>query len=200
MLACSVPNLSADVDERERTYYRGGMTEQGESGEWDPWPPPEGADSLRLRWRRDDSGRWVVTDLHLHAETLTSGMLRAVSLPRIEAQRNAFGPGVPDGGTQENPGVIAAAWEILAAGAPAHYDIPANAPRQRITRPDRTDPEQLKQFYRRVAMAYRQYAQERSPAPAIAEEAGVPVTTVHRWVREARRRGFLPPGRKGQVG
>jgi hypothetical protein len=25
----------------------------------------------------------------------------------------------------------------------------------------------------------------------------VPVTTVHRWVKEARRRGLLGPGRRG---
>jgi len=28
----------------------------------------------------------------------------------------------------------------------------------------------------------------------------VPVTTAHRWVKEARRRGFLPPGQKGRRG
>jgi hypothetical protein len=116
-------------------------------------------------------------------------MLRAISMPRLEAMRN-----------EDGAGIVAAAWEMLAADAPEHYDIPAGAPRQRITRPDRADPEQQQQFYRRVAMAYRQYAQVRPPAPAIAEEAGVPVTTVHRWVREARRRGYLPPGRQGKVG
>jgi transposase len=40
-----------------------------------------------------------------------------------------------------------------------------------------------------------------APAQTIAEANGVPVTTVHRWIREARRRGSLPPARgKGQAG
>jgi len=34
----------------------------------------------------------------------------------------------------------------------------------------------------------------------LAEANGVPVSTVHRWVKEARRRGFLPPGRPGRSG
>lgn len=38
------------------------------------------------------------------------------------------------------------------------------------------------------------------PAVQMAEESGVPVTTVHRWVREARRRGALPPARPGAAG
>lgn len=33
------------------------------------------------------------------------------------------------------------------------------------------------------------------PANELAEANGVPVTTVHGWVKEARRRGFMPAGR-----
>jgi hypothetical protein len=58
-------------------------------------------------------------------------------------------------------------------------------------------------FYRRVAEAYswlRGYEQSRSPASDLAEINGVPVTTVHRWVKEARRRGLLGPGRPGRAG
>jgi transposase-like protein len=70
--------------------------------------------------------------------------------------------------------------------------------RRQLTRPDPADPEE---FYRLVATAYGEYAAEsNAPAKGIAEEAGVPVTTVHRWIREARRRGFLPPARKGRAG
>ena len=32
------------------------------------------------------------------------------------------------------------------------------------------------------------------PASELAEANGVPVSTVHRWVKEARRRGILGPG------
>jgi hypothetical protein len=34
----------------------------------------------------------------------------------------------------------------------------------------------------------------------LAEESDVPVGTVHRWILEARRRGFLPSARQGRVG
>ncbi|MFE9699068.1 hypothetical protein [Streptomyces sp. NPDC006270] len=52
-----------------------------------------------------------------------------------------------------------------------------------------------------VADAYRWFTNaSKSPAPAIADMAGVPVRTVHRWVYEARKRGFLPPARAGRAG
>lgn len=38
------------------------------------------------------------------------------------------------------------------------------------------------------------------PAPSIAELAEVPVRRVHRWVSDARKRGFLPPARPGRAG
>src|SRR5262249_2826873 len=92
-------------------------------------------------------------------------------------------------------------------GEPALAELRAiveNAPRQRrvresarekLARPDGRNPEG---FYAQVAQAYWEYAtRTRSPAVEIAREAEVPVTTAHRWVREARRRGFLPPGRRG---
>lgn len=56
-------------------------------------------------------------------------------------------------------------------------------------------------FYRDIAHAYLQLAQSTArPAAELAEVGGVPVTTAHRWVKEARRRGFLPPGRPGRAG
>lgn len=57
------------------------------------------------------------------------------------------------------------------------------------------------EFTERVAEHYRYHAARTSaPAKAIAEAHGVPVTTVHRWIREARQLGKLPPGRQGRVG
>jgi hypothetical protein len=57
-------------------------------------------------------------------------------------------------------------------------------------------------FYDDVAAAYRRAVSRRkAPAQMIAEANDVPVTTVHRWIREARRRGSLAPSRgKGQAG
>jgi hypothetical protein len=56
-------------------------------------------------------------------------------------------------------------------------------------------------FYREVVQIYAGLAsQVRDPAARIADANGVPVTTVHRWVKEARRRGLLPAGAHGKAG
>ncbi|MGE4164029.1 MAG: hypothetical protein AB7G23_20065 [Vicinamibacterales bacterium] len=56
-------------------------------------------------------------------------------------------------------------------------------------------------FYRSVAEVYRRAAAlHRGPAAVLAEANGVPVSSVHSWVKEARRRGFLPAGIRGRAG
>lgn len=56
-------------------------------------------------------------------------------------------------------------------------------------------------FYSTVAEVYaRAAARWRGPAQAIAAANSVPVTSVHTWVKEARRRGFLSAGAKGKAG
>jgi hypothetical protein len=56
-------------------------------------------------------------------------------------------------------------------------------------------------FYERVAKAYETaVANGEPPAQAMSNANGVPLTTVHRWVREARRRGVLAPAQKGRKG
>lgn len=66
--------------------------------------------------------------------------------------------------------------------------------RPRLVRPDGTDPDEFSQA---VARAYNAYAVT-GPRPALgmAREAGVPLATVNRWIREARSRGALPPTRR----
>ena len=56
-------------------------------------------------------------------------------------------------------------------------------------------------FYVAVAAVYRQLAAT-SPRPVadLARDNAVPVTTAQRWVKEARRRGMLGPGRPGKAG
>ncbi len=71
-------------------------------------------------------------------------------------------------------------------------------PRKPLERPDRSNPDA---FYRQVADAYRDVVKDTSkPAVVLAKEANVPTGTVHRWILEARRRGFLPTARQGRVG
>jgi hypothetical protein len=52
-------------------------------------------------------------------------------------------------------------------------------------------------FYEKVAALYvLLVAAGVRPAPALADANNVPDTTVHRWIKEARTRGILPPARK----
>lgn len=81
--------------------------------------------------------------------------------------------------------------------------IPDPAPDLRIAVPTgqqrRSD-----EFYLHVANAFAWLsAHGTRPAAELAEANDVPVTTVHRWVKEARARGVMPPaagrGRRGTV-
>lgn len=75
--------------------------------------------------------------------------------------------------------------------APPHPSLP-------LTRPDGTNPDG---HARLVAEHYRHFAAlGNNPAKLMAEKADVPVTTVHRWIRDARRAGVLGPARKGRTG
>ncbi len=52
-------------------------------------------------------------------------------------------------------------------------------------------------FYEQVAYRYGWLkAEGLRPAQELADANGVPVTTVHRWVKEARRRGLMAPGQR----
>lgn len=57
------------------------------------------------------------------------------------------------------------------------------------------------EFLRNLAGIYLATVEAReAPAPVLADAAGVSVRTVHGWVAEARRRGFLPPATRGKAG
>jgi hypothetical protein len=168
-------------------------------------PDPDNADGVHVRVREQD-GRLVITDMYIHAPAITPEILRGISVSRIEAYLNTY---------KATPGdeVMESLCALLAARLPDDGEsepslaelrqlIPApvteTPDRPRLTRPDRTPPDE---FYPRVAAAYVEYApQTRAPAKKIAAEAGVPVTTAHRWIREARRRGFLSAASKGKAG
>lgn len=71
------------------------------------------------------------------------------------------------------------------------FSWPIRPPESRIT----------DDFLRDLAAAYKHLVIEGSaPARVIAESSGVPVRTVHRWISDARKRGFLPPARRGRAG
>ncbi len=76
---------------------------------------------------------------------------------------------------------------ILNAGDP-------DPDRERLGRPEGRDPDEFAQL---VAGAYNAHSvMGPRPALAMAREAGVPLSTVNRWIRDARRRGALPPPRR----
>jgi hypothetical protein len=55
-------------------------------------------------------------------------------------------------------------------------------------------------FYRDVARAYTAAVEAgRNPRKALAESSATPADTVARWIRETRRRGYLPPAEPGKV-
>lgn len=54
-------------------------------------------------------------------------------------------------------------------------------------------------FYEQVVERFTYLATvSQRPATDLAEANGVPTTTVHGWVKEARRRGLLPAGERSR--
>lgn len=154
-------------------------------------------------------GRVVVTGVLVEADEVTTDVLRQVQTARILA-KVAADDVVLAGGNHSSIVMSGETLALLEAVGPADAELTlgqlrSRSPvtvkggrRRRLGRPDGNDPEG---FYRRVATTYRSAAVDsRQPAVVIAEENDVPVETVRRWIKEARRRGFLPPGRKGRAG
>lgn len=176
---------------------------------------PDGGVHMRLTLE----DRWTITDVYVHGHGLTATDLQAVPLTELDLLVNLVGGYDPwtvadafnemacEGGWGQ--AVLAAdpydgeeptlaELRQLAVNAPDALPAPSTTERPRLTRPDGTDPDG---FSARVAAAYREYAPKtRAPAVEIANEAGVPVATARSWIREARRRGKLPQGRKGKAG
>jgi hypothetical protein len=151
-------------------------------------------------------GRLVLAGLRVDGPP-TAELLRAIPVGRIEAAANAQ-LSVIDDVIMPNASANALAnprprplvppdragdgWEITDPARAVRRSRHADVARSR-GRPDL--------FYREVADVYLDLAQaSHRPASDIAAQHGVPVSTAHRWVKEARRRGFLPPGRPGKTG
>jgi hypothetical protein len=142
-----------------------------------------------------------IVQLAVEGRNLTTDKLRSIPLGHIETlattnpefrphiadtPQNVMGEAFGAIRNEANRNMLAEAWRK------------AREPRKPLTRPDGSNPDA---FYRQVADAYRDAVQDTNKvAKALAEEAGVPVGTVHRWILEARRRGFLPSARQGRAG
>jgi hypothetical protein len=156
-------------------------------------PAPGTSPSVRVRLGEGEDGRLHLVEMHVDAPgQLSAEVLRSIPVGRIEAAANAQLHASAPG-----PGAVLAAWpgEVAALDADS-LRVPDEL---RIGgEPGRGYPDM---FYGAVAAAYRLLAAA-SPRP-VADLAGaneVPVTTAQRWVKEARRRGHLAPGRPGKAG
>jgi hypothetical protein len=149
-----------------------------------------------------DDGRLVLAGLRIDG-TPSAELLRAIPVGRIEAAANAQLAVVdqmivtntlvnPRARPLSPPAADPDGWETTDPSLAVKRNNQHTGERTR-GRPD--------VFYREVADVYLDLAQaSHRPASDIAAQHGVPVSTAHRWVKEARRRGFLPPGRPGKTG
>lgn len=196
-------------------------------GDWCEWrqdPPLPVAVLVQIR--SGPGGRLVLSGLRIDGEP-TAELLRAIPIGRIEAAANAQlaivddavpadvpeaprrepGPVVPRHGPGPEPisaaagapppTIVSTGWEISDPGRAVPrrtaYRIRSRTPVDGARRPDA--------FYADVARSYLDLAQTSArPALELATANDIPVSTAHRWIKEARRRGFLPPGRPGKAG
>jgi hypothetical protein len=135
-----------------------------------------------------------VDDLYLAGPAMDSGALRRLSIAALETRANA--PEMQE--RMERNSREPTTDEHRAAAAKHYGSVGRRRARLSVPPPPRAKPDV---FYKRVADVYRELVGwTNRPAVELAEANGVPVTTAHRWVKEARRRGFLPPGQKGRRG
>jgi hypothetical protein len=121
-------------------------------------------------------GRVHVVALHIEG-IVSAEVLRTIPIGRIEALANAL----------LHPHSTHQGWRDVAR---LPDDLLLGSAR---SRPD--------EFYATVASTYRHLITASSrPVAELADANEVPRTTAHRWVKEARRRGLLPPGRPGKAG
>jgi transposase-like protein len=139
-------------------------------------------------------GQWEAT---LNAPDVAAGIgeqLRASAPQGLSELREKFQPPEPmrsfgdAGATNRDLIVLVSTVDSDPPTWAVEPQLKLDIPRER-KRPDG--------FYRQVAEAYSWLAgRSRHPASDLARENEVGTTTVHRWVKEARRRGLLGPGRR----
>jgi hypothetical protein len=151
-----------------------------------------------VRFALDEHGRLSPVELHLApGATITTVVLQRLPLVDLELDVNEGPARQPllDRLEGEAPDPVAALAATMPKPAP-------RAPVRLVTSAVLVQPDKRPHpdsFYQGVARLYRRLAREtRRPAVVIAEANHVPVTTAHRWIKEARRRGHLPPGQKGR--
>jgi len=166
---------------------------EGDWYEWRQRHPLFDDVQIRVRIEAHEDGRLGIAELGVIGQP-TSELLRRIPLGRIEAAANAQLAVVDDRIERAPPRRRRAVGRPLAGGE-LGWEVPTAPP---VLPSGRGRPNA---FYREIATRYRTFSHtSRRPAHDIAERYDVPVTTAHRWIKEARRRGYLPPGRPGKAG
>jgi hypothetical protein len=174
-----------------------------------------GEHRVHLLLTRQDNGRIEALEVSVRngeGRGVSMPLVRVLPLSRIEAGLND--PSVAEELSELVPQYGALGGLLPRAGWIEEHDLalasverPLRQKRRRRRRPPSTTVpyETAKKpdvFYREIAQLFSEATARgvRGPASEIAQETGVPVTTVHRWVKEARRRGFLSPaGKRGKA-
>ncbi len=177
---------------------------------------------LYLRLSPDDRGRWLVREIYTHGDHITPALLRQAPIADVELIINADPERLA--ARVDNPGpdlqrlagwfaghfgegsdhwVAHSMWAqnkasgIRQAPAARPVTVLSATPRPPLQAPERLTAD----FFRELSAAYVDVvSRHMRPGPTLAKEAGVSARTVHRWVLEARKRGFLPRGTQGKAG
>lgn len=173
------------------------------AGGWIEYSDTEFAPLVSARFAEGAGGRLELVELHMgRGGAITGEILRRVNPGRLEAAANS-----PDVAAElrlrisQGKGSSSAGHRFLEAIEPKdsvpESEIPSMTPSIRLAVPEaRKKPDE---FYRSVAASFAFLSrQSEQPARDLAEANEVPVTTVHRWVKEARRRGLLAPARRSE--
>jgi hypothetical protein len=183
----------------------GGLLRFRKGAGWATFEHDDGPVIVLLRFQ-EVAGRIETTELHLvgrDGAAVTGTAVRSIPLGSIETAVN---------GPAARPAVL----EHIAADGPAFkpgdfgpvrknfLDLMAEL-KEHPGRPSRvlkvpTGRARPDDFYAKVAELYTWLAGpggSRRPAVDIANDNDVPVSTVHRWLREARQRGLMGAGQRG---
>jgi hypothetical protein len=138
---------------------------------------------ITARFDEDRTGRFVIKDLDITIEGVGPDQLEWIAAklcPLIEARMNAQARNIMD--------------RVDRAFGKRNYRYRLNVPR------DRSEPF-TDEFFQEVAALYLLAVEEGlKPAPTISAANNVTPQAARGWIRQARIRGHLPPGRRGKVG
>lgn len=174
-----------NVSEEKRTPAAGNWTmsqyAEGQDPEWDrlgaDWFAVDGViEDARIyaAWTDTEDGRSYLSGLHVAGTPITADLLRSIPVGRLE--------NLPH---QHMAGTVARFVEMMDELGPLR----------------REKGEEPAAFAERVAEYYRVFSAFTSkPAKMISDQYGIPLPTVHGWIREARLQGKLPPGKRGKAG